>query len=395
MDTVLAITVILLCVGCVQTESHSGELTEVMPRGSVRITSDGHTVLAVGQFGTILQWDVASERLIRRKTSIEQIWNVLSLPGTQRVLLRVYHYQPGHKGAEPREWHELRWWDLCTSSSEGCIVVPAGPPVGCWVNPTTVALSCYEDFDSLRRSSVIILFRLDGARATNLYTFRHPLGNYCAAGVLRIDNRTVLIHLRLHSKDQVPDCDSSELIVLDVASKRLLARVRTEIDAEGMWQTAVADGGLYCAVRGRGRIEVRSLPDLSLVKSVDLGGTNHVIAGNSIAISPNARYLALGTERLELVEIASGKIHLLDKMNEYLVNSQLRLAPEPFGELGEALVRAGYCVATLRFVGDGGQLAAITHDGVFTLWDCSTRTCLRRAHILATQDPMTGRHRGQ
>jgi hypothetical protein len=394
---------VLLFSGCSDQHEEKGKLSGALVRGHVLITPDARTVLAAGNFGALLRWDASSGELAWQDTGIEQIRGAFALPESDRVLLRVYRHD--WQGETSRSWHELRFWSPRTFAIGDPVEVSEGGGIGCWLNPTTVALDCYEDSykDPLAvRSRVLVFFRLAGNAAERVHTFQHPLGKCSVHDVCRISDRTVLIYLRLVSDNEDTDpggsdlVDSeymlglsryrdnkgtSELLVYDVDSECILNKVQTEITAEGMWRTAVADGGQYCTVRGRKGDELRRLPSLELVRRLQPSrDTIGAGPGAGLAVSRDGRYLALGDARLELVEVASGKVHLLDRMNEEIVNSKQDLTPEGY-PLSEGFARMQYCVAALRFVGDGSQLAAVTHDGVFTLWDCSTRTCLRRTRI--------------
>jgi len=392
----LTVPVVVLA-GCgeqLHSTDPSGE-TERLPGDTLwmaTVIGDGAAVAFTGMHGTIGLLDLDSGELKCRSTGIENTWDLQCIPESDRFSLA--HGKWDASVPDGDNWCDRELAIVCplTLSIEKRIRAPNGRRVGCWINRDTVMLSCCEKPADSGSTSHLTLCRVEGTELREVRTFRDLDDECVVSDVRRVSDHIVLLHLRVSNGGSETESLASELATLDVSNGRILHRVRTAIAADGGGRTRVARGGGY-AIAGYSKdgIELRELPSLELSKKLVVDGESHSTA--EMAVSKDGNYVAFGWSRLEVWDTRTGKIHLVDKLNEDIVNSDSFRVKGPQFPLTVAFAQQQYCLSRLEFVGDGHQLLAVTHDGYVALWDVSTRKCLLRKRVLEVEHLGTaGKH---
>jgi WD40 repeat protein len=161
-------------------------------------------------------------------------------------------------------------------------------------------------------------------------------------------------------------------MILKVPTGEVVARVPTTIRAELLQQLAISPDGAHLALVGDGRLELREVPTLRIEKEARYDGLPSCL----MAVSKGGQFVAVGRSRIEVWETAAGRVYVLDELNHHL-EQWLRDGPT----LTDSYAKLQYCLSALTFVDDSSRLCAITHDGIFVIWDVATGKCVERKQI--------------
>jgi len=297
--------------------------------------------------------------------------------------------------------------------------LPDGPAVGCFVNPDIIVVPCAVVAGSSEQDGNLTVWQIGTRELKKVGEIHLPEG-MSVGGIRHAANDVVLFPAcflygeSLHcsgsfnvsqpptvervvdgARSQVSDppaprlttdanpSPAMEIVACDISARRILSRQPTA--ALGWWDCVrIGKDGKYAAVLGRKTIELRSVPSLTLLKraEVDFGDFG---CG---AISADGRYVAFGYKRLEIWDTVSGEIRLLDKLNEDTVDSSGFRVVDPEKRhwgLQQAAAVHQRCLASLEFIGDHDELAGVTHDGVFYLWDVSAGKQVRRSRMIEVE----------
>ena len=127
---------------------------------------------------------------------------------------------------------------------------------------------------------------------------------------------------------------------------------------------------------GRSGIELWDLASLKRTKRLDLDKDPTLIY--SLALSPDAHYVAFGCDRIELWDVETGERILFDGSRAESFTSE---EPPPEGDpLTAWSILSLSCLADMAFIGSE-EVAAVYYDGSFSIWNVRTRKCVRRVRI--------------
>jgi hypothetical protein len=272
--------------------------------------------------------------------------------------------------------------------------VPSGPGSWCFVSPDVVMMPCYQDQRKHEGAIRVVAWRMEGQELKEIDEIHLPGREFRGCAIRHVSDAIILLHVWFpQAAQEAGDGEGgpatsrekasgpSEIIVYDLSKHEVLARTPTSVSAWTPGNTVeVAAQGKRVCLLGSNVIELRSLPSLSLLKTV--ATENSPYHG---AVSSDGRYVAFGLSRLELWDTATGEVHLLDKMDEDLIRSptfRLRWDVAPQDAVWPRIyAQDQYCLARLQFVEDRHELATLTHGGVFSTWDVSRRERLQRVRI--------------
>jgi len=254
-------------------------------------------------------------------------------------------------------------------------------------------MPCWRDPERQEGCHRLVMWRMEGASLKEIGVIDVGGVDYEVMALTPVTGSLVLMQLRFaRARDDGDKCNSAndtsgdwqrgpfECILYDVGPRRIVARAA----APGSFSLPVAaDGGRYVALLGRDAIELRSLPSLAVVKQ-----NRHNGYPSRGAVSSDGRYVAFGLEQLELWDTDSNRIHILDEMDsKTILSDTFRHRDDPVGDdaFGTFAAIDQRCLGSLRFAGEGPLLAAVSHDGVFSLWDVSKCKCLRRDRMATVE----------
>jgi WD40 repeat protein len=105
---------------------------------------------------------------------------------------------------------------------------------------------------------------------------------------------------------------------------------------------------------------------------------------DSFALAPDGRHVAFGSEKLELWSVNTGERWILDdgpaERRRRGDSSAPPLPPEGEDAMTRAAMLLMFRLADVAFL-DNERLAAVYHDGSYSVWHLPTRTCMIRNNI--------------
>jgi WD40 repeat protein len=382
---VLLVVAICLCIGgCHRNAPQKISTANVTAAllGDGYISRDAERIVfASFSKGTVLCWKPAIQSLYVFEPSLHWAQGICEIPGTGDMA--VCSVESGKR--------RLFVWDPNKRQSVRQVFLPNGPAVFCFTSCDTVVSACPRNENIPNGACRIIVWRLDGNFARKWKEIELSWGEYQVYSIKYISGNVVFLRVvplardgEEHSSEDdlfscgMPSRDSAmEMVVCDIAAGRVLCHMPIQ-PARRLCRVCVADGGQYAALFTPGTIELRSLPTLELrtcktrEKDVPLVG----------AVSQDGRYVAFGTSQLEVWDTTTGGISLIDRLNDSIVNSPT-FATRDAEKYPDAIVAAQYqyCLACVRFVEQGQQIALVTHDGIFAIWNVAKGECCRRERI--------------
>jgi hypothetical protein len=364
---------------------------QLSPDGRQAAFSDDDVAIGV--------WDDASRKLRCGNTSTMTFATAYWCPGSRQFALIAPH-------VSPRNTSELLFVNVADLSIEKRLTTPFDPRIVCFFD-TDVVGAC-ASYDKWNEPDPLTLFRLGNDRLVATQTLKHPAGNYNVLSAARITNRLGLFCVRLlpdasaaqadaprrsgAPEASTPDNEKSKLnieaCVFDVVSGRLVQRVAGPAPVLAPWsRIAVAGNGKHALFYSDDAIEIRELPSLRLSSQLNIKRLSTFTDDPvfSLAVSHDARYVAFGSDQLQLWDTRTSTVQTLDAMRSNTLRAMrnsLFPSEDPLEHISEEFfARRQYCLADIRFIEDSSKFAMVTHDGTYAVWDADSGACLRRDHI--------------
>jgi hypothetical protein len=370
--------------------------TSMMLMHGGALSPDGQ-VAAFSRRDTLCFWDATSRalRYSNLPTSDYDSWGVDS---------RQFVMFPWGSGRTQNK--ELLFINVADLSIQERLTLPFRPGSHCFFDAGVVG-SCplIRKWDE---PSPVTLFRVENDRLVATGTLNHPGGAYNVLSAAPITNEVGLFLMRLlpdagrtqasassrtrplgtSSRDAQERDDENrkhniEACVFNVRSGRLVHRLASPAPPHGPWyRVYAARDGKRAVFLSEDTIEIRELPFLGLSARLNIKGRYRPEDDYafSIAASHDARYVAFGSDRLELWDSRTMQVRTLDAMRSSIVRGKddYIFPGSDFSCVDGCLQ---YCLADIKFMDDSSRFAVLTRDGVYAVWDAESGVCLRRDHI--------------
>jgi len=388
-------------VACLYPGCHRGEHgldprtrpATLLCRGWNVVSPDGASIYFVSDRGDermIGSWEGTEKRFRWKSIGVVHPFGIQLLPDSRVLVIGIQ--KRVWEASAPQDWRELWFVDVDTLDMQKRLKAVDGPAVFRFTTPDTVVMPCWEEPEKEPRSVRLALWRVEGASLREIDAIPVSRRDYRVTTISQLARSTILVHLVFCNVAEQPMEQhvgnatrgrekqwEGELVLYDLSTRRIAGRAPTP---DGY--VVVADGGRYGALLGQGGIELRALPSLALLKKSGPRDYQYYEG----AVSSDGRYVAFGLERLELWDTDANKVELLDEMDSKVILSDtFRHRDDPVGDdvFGRVAAQDQHCLACLRFIGESHRLAAVSHGGIFSLWDVSKRNRLRRDRMATVE----------
>jgi hypothetical protein len=198
--------------------------------------------------------------------------------------------------------------------------------------------------------SPFTLFRVENDRLVAIGTLKHPAESYDVLSVAPVTNQFGLFLMSIPSvngrtqanapsrtgppgtssadgqeRDDENGKHNVEACVFDVLSGRLVHRLASPASPLSPWcYVHTARDGKHAIFLSRDAIEIRELPSLRLSSRLNRKGLSSPADwwAFSIAVSHDARYVAFGSDRLQLWDSRTMHVRTLDTMRSSIVRGE-------------------------------------------------------------------------